>query len=163
MRTFIDIVESQQDVTTSIMSGDLTLRWLRDDDNAAREVKEIKYFDYSEARHEIHVVIRGPDGECRAMGGFQINPYDEEQLWIKFVSVRPRYQGRGYAREIYEQIYPWAMERGLKIAPGSFTDEGQRLAHIHDEMAARYPSVAYQRDERGNYLNTKGQIIRRAG
>lgn len=102
-----------------------------------REGQRIKYLDRSEAEHEYHFVAL--DGEYIAgMAGVQQNPYDANELWIKFISVDPKYQGRGIARSLLERIYRHANDNGLTVISSTPTDDGERLKHIHDEMREKY-------------------------
>lgn len=160
MRKLINLIESQQSVEVKLLTGENTLEWISDHD-ADKAASEIRYFFPQYARTEVHVLVL-VGGELAAMGGFEINPRDPKQLWVKFISTRPAFLRRGFARIIYETIYPWAVRNKLKIAPGSLSTSGALMVHIHDEMYDRYPDAAYARDQAGNYINDKGQIVRSA-
>lgn len=103
--------------------------------------KRIKYLTASEIKRETHIVAFDGD-KIVGIGGVEVSPYHPEQLWIKHISVDPAYQGRGIARELLTRIYRYAQETGTKLQPGSFTDEGQRLAHIHAELDKTFPNAA---------------------
>ncbi len=76
------------------------------------------------------------------VGGVQVNPYDQSQLWMQHVSVESQYQGLGYARQILTGIYEYAAKNDLKVVPSSFSKMGQRLKHIHTDLDAKYPQAA---------------------
>ncbi len=157
MRKYIDLIESAN-ANIQILSGQDTINFINENDPSLWESKRIRYLLHSEARKEMHVIIT-VGNRIAAIGGMQTNPSDIEQLWIKFISVDPAFRGRGYARMALEQIYQYASAHHQKLAPGSFTEDGERLAHLHDEFDAKYPEVAYTRNAKGQYVNDKGQII----
>ena len=62
------------------------------------------------------------------MAELQNDPDLENNLWLKFVSVDPAYQGLGYSSKLIEEIFRVAKERGCSIQVSRFSDEGkQRL------------------------------------
>lgn len=157
MRNLITIVEQLSQPTVEFMTGQDTAREVMYDKTGITD--RIKYLDGPEARHENHLVIRDGD-KIVSMGGVQVNPYDPEQLWIKFISTDPEYQGRGYARMILRAIYEYCAKNGYKMAPGGFTEQGERLRRFHDLWDKEFPSVAYKRDRAGRYINDYGKIVR---
>lgn len=162
LRHYLDIVsEAQTDFRVVVMAGRQTAAYIDDHDPDLWENRRIRYLIHNEAVKEFHVVVFSGE-KIVAMGGMQDNPNDPRHLWIKFVSVDPEYQGRGLGRMVLREIFRYAAEHEQKVAPGSFTEEGERLAHMHDEFEAEFPTAAFARDERGNYINARGQIVRAA-
>ncbi|RYF13085.1 MAG: N-acetyltransferase [Oxalobacteraceae bacterium] len=158
MRDLINLIEGAG-VTYRVSQGPDTYRFIYDNHPSVFHDKRIKYFDPPESVREIHVIAEMGDLVI-GMAGMQVNPHDTEQLWIKFISVDPAYQGRGIGKTLLRHIYLYADEHGFKMAPGSFSPEGERLRHLHDEWDKEFPRVAYDRDKNGNYMNSKGQIVR---
>jgi predicted GNAT family acetyltransferase len=76
------------------------------------------------------------------IGGVQTNPSNTSELWVHHVSVEAKHQGKGYARNIIESIYDYALRRDQQVVPSSFTTEGQRLKAIFSRMNGRYPQAA---------------------
>lgn len=76
------------------------------------------------------------------IGGLQTNPSDTGQIWVHHVSVEKGYQGRGYARNIIESIYDYALKRNQKVVPSSFTVEGQKLKPVFSRLDTQYPQAA---------------------
>ena len=102
--------------------------------------KRIRYFIFDEALKEHHIMIL--DGKkVIAMAGLQVNPYEINELWIKFVSVDPDYQGQGYARKLLELVYEYARQQRKTLKSSTFTDQGERLKHIHNELNKEYPDI----------------------
>ena len=145
----------------STMQGPDTARFVQDNEPSLfKRHSRIRYFDPSEVTKESHVMAF--DGKrVVGVGGMQVNPHDPEQLWIKFISVDPEYRERGIGKTLLRHIYDFAKLHGHKMAPGGFTEEGERLRHLHDILDREYPEVAYDRDERGNYVSG-GKIVRSA-
>lgn len=144
-------------ITYEISSGKDTINLVDEVDRDLWTSRRIKYLDYMEARKETHILAR--EGEnIVGMAGMQTNPYYPVQLWIKFISVDPAYQGRGIARQLLERIYQFAEKNNQKLKPGSFTDEGQRLSHIHDEFDQKYPGVAFEKVN-GQYVDSDGRFV----
>lgn len=52
------------------------------------------------------------------------DPNDQNNFWIKFVSVDPQFQNRGYATQLIKKIFEFAKERGCSLEPSFYSDEG---------------------------------------
>lgn len=142
----------------SLLSGEETIRLINNTDPDLWTNKRIRYLVSNEARQEKHIIAKVGD-KIVGMAGIQHNPYNGNDLWIKFISVDPEYQGNGIARELLRKIYLYALENNVRFAPGSFTEEGDRLRHIHDEFDKIYPAATYRKIN-GNYVDDEGKIIR---
>jgi ribosomal protein S18 acetylase RimI-like enzyme len=53
------------------------------------------------------------------------DPYKENNYWIKFISIDPRYQGRGYAKALAEEMVSFVKNRGGSLEHSEFSDEGK--------------------------------------
>jgi GNAT superfamily N-acetyltransferase len=162
MRNFINIVlEALSDITYRESSGYETYRFVYDNDpDLFNRDSRIRYIDYNEVQKEHHFIAQISE-KIIGMAGVQVNPDDTGQLWIKFISVDPEYQGQGIAKKLLLLIYQYCDKRGFKMAPGSFSEEGERLRHLHDLWDIEFPKVAFSRNDRGDYINSTGKIVRR--
>lgn len=98
-------------------------------------------------KQEISFVIL--DGaKVVAVAGIEQFESDDDSYVIKHVSVDPDYQGQGMGRALLESAFAYAAQSGKMLAPSSFTEEGQRLKHIVDELNAMYPDVDCHRPHR---------------
>lgn len=68
-------------------------------------------------------------------------PFNPELLSVHFVSVEDAYQGNHFARQLIEAVYAYAVERNMKVVPTPFSDDGQRLKHIFDELNEKFPQA----------------------
>jgi ribosomal protein S18 acetylase RimI-like enzyme len=84
----------------------------------------IKYLMVSEMMDETHFVIF--DGKkVVADAGLQVSPYDSGEMWVKFISVDPKYRNMGLARRLVERIFPYIEERGLSFEVSSYSEMGE--------------------------------------
>ena len=85
----------------------------------------------------------GPsDRRIAGIGGVRTNRSNPAELWVDHVSVDPKHGGKGFARNIIESIYDYALRREQQVVPSSFSPQGQRLKHIFEEMNLRHPQAA---------------------
>lgn len=54
------------------------------------------------------------------------DPYKEKNLWIKFLSIDPEYQDKGYASKLAEEIFHFAKQEGFTLEGSSYNDEGYK-------------------------------------
>lgn len=143
MRDLINIVENAQTkLTFGVMNGPQTIDFIEEHDPDLWDNKRIRYLVFSEAKHETHITAFMGE-KIVGMAGLQVNPYNNQELWIKFVSVDPDYQGQGIARQLLGKVYEYAHEKHKNLKSSSFTDDGERLRHIHSELQKQYPDVGY--------------------
>src|SRR5262249_39727256 len=64
----------------------------------------------------------------------RVFPNRKEHLCVLTVAVEKGYQGNGFARSMLEAVYAYASERKLKVSPSAFTEDGQCLKAIHNEL-----------------------------
>ncbi|HPS21449.1 MAG TPA: GNAT family N-acetyltransferase [Candidatus Paceibacterota bacterium] len=70
-----------------------------------------------------------------ALSELEKNPYKENNLWIKFISVDPKYQNNGYAKKLIEEIFNYAKENNFSLTNSIYSDEGkEKLKHIVEEL-----------------------------
>lgn len=157
MRFWIRLVESLYESDKKLANVEYSIA--PGDDTPSEMMNRIRYFEPREAVRETHILAK-IDGEIFGIAAVQPNPTNDEQLWIKFISVAGRFQGLGIARRLLEEVFKYAITIGRKVAPGGFTEQGERLRHLHPEFEAKYPEAAFKKDERGRYLDSRGWIVR---
>lgn len=103
--------------------------------------KRLHYLISSEAREQTHVTL-SLGNRIAGIGGVRTNRSNPAELWVDHVSVDPKHGGKGFARNIIESIYDYALRREQQVVPSSFSPQGQRLKHIFEEMNLRHPQAA---------------------
>lgn len=122
-----------------IMNGDETSRLVRDHKINHDAPKRLKYFNNYQNETQF-MVLKG--NMILAAGGLEKNPRDESIWWIKHVSVDTNYQSQGFARQIFEAMFKYAIKHHIKLQPSAFTKMGQdRLLHIYNDLRSKYPQA----------------------
>lgn len=103
--------------------------------------KRLHYLISSEAREQTHVTL-SLGNRIAGIGGVRTNRSNPAELWVDHVSVDPKHGGKGFARNIIESIYDYALRREQQVVPSSFSPQGQRLKHIFEELNLRHPQAA---------------------
>lgn len=106
--------------------------------------KRIKYFDINEGEKETHFCVL--DGsKIIGIGGVQVNPYDKDMLWIKHISVDPKYRNKGVAKAIMSKIFSYADHHDKKIKHSSRSDMGKLyLEREAERLAKKYPGIVVE-------------------
>lgn len=139
----IDLCEAKiiiSDVT--VMTDRQINNYINDTYRVNKDVYDrLKYFHPGNVfQEETHFVVTA-NKKIVGVGGVQVNPYNKEQLWLKHVSVDPKFEGKGIARKIIESIYKWATEHNLKVAPSTYSQKGaSTIKSTIDRMGAQYPN-----------------------
>lgn len=56
----------------------------------------------------------------------EVNPNSANSLWIKFISVDPKYQGQGYASKLIDEICKFAQEKGFSLEASAYSVDGEQ-------------------------------------
>ena len=74
---------------------------------------------------------------------------DEEKVFsISFVSVDPKFQGKGYASKLLEEIFLFAKEHKIILQNSTYTEEGEeKLFNLIQRLREKYPEVDFREDE----------------
>ena len=83
------------------------------------------------------------------LSGLQTSPYEGQEniVWVKFVSIDPKFRNRGYGKMLVEDIFKYAEENNLVLQLSSFVnrndhkDSHDKIKHITAEVMRKYPSV----------------------
>jgi len=101
-----------------------------------------KYFDprdlFENIENKVYSIVKNK-GEIVALGELEKNPYNLKAYWIKFLSVDPKYQGKGYASILAEEIFKFAKEKNIILESSSYTEEGeQKLKALFNKLAEKF-------------------------
>ena len=79
------------------------------------------------------------DDKIIGLSELEKNPYQENSFWIKFLSIDPEYQGKGYASKLAEEVFRFAKQKGFSVETSSYTDEGyKKLKDLFNKLANKY-------------------------
>ncbi len=130
------------DIQMKIMPGnDLALFISRNQDVNQDTFERLRYLHVNEMDKEIHIAHFDGQRVVSSLA-LQINPYDNDELWLKHVIVDEDYRNRGLASELYQAAADYAREKNKAIKRSSSTKMGQEyLSHVVDRVKRRNPNV----------------------
>lgn len=103
--------------------------------------EDFKYLFVEEMSREQHFVATQNDNPIGILG-IQPNPYNPQQLWLKFVSVHADHRNNGVATALIRALFEHAQANALAIKRSCPSDMGGRyLPSVFDKMTAAYPDV----------------------
>ncbi len=131
MRNWINIVENNGiNISYEILSPDEMWLRIRKDKTIFHR---IKYLIASEIKNEI-LIVALINNKIVGISGMQINPYNNNEIWVKYVSVDKDYQNQGIGRKLIELTYDYSKHNNYEVILSSFTNDGElKLKHITDE------------------------------
>ncbi len=102
-----------------------------------------KYFFPSDLsnpfRGETYYQLSTAEDMVVGLSELEVDPRDNKNLWIKFISVDPIYQGQGHAKQLAKEIVRFAKAGGYTLEHSSFSDEGQaRIYGLIDTLAKEH-------------------------
>jgi GNAT superfamily N-acetyltransferase len=60
-------------------------------------------------------------------------------LWIKFLSIDPEFQNRGYASQLAQEVFSFAKRFGVKLETSSYSDDGyEKLKGVFNRLASEH-------------------------
>lgn len=69
----------------------------------------------------------------------QKSPYNDDVLWLDFISVDPEYKNRGIGKKLSSMMCEFLVEQDLKIERSRPSDEGlQYIKSVIDELIIKY-------------------------
>ncbi len=115
---------------------------LTDKEESNRDVFErLRYLCRREFPKETHFLCLDK-GMIIAVGSTEKNPYNQDEIWLKHISVDDRFKKRGYGTAILREIMRDVAESGKILAPSSFTVEGYKaLGHVYPALHREFPSL----------------------
>lgn len=135
----------------------------RDEDDDTEKIitnDEVAVFKYLDLNHlsnrEYETIYPVVEAEDKIVGisELQKSPYEENVYWITFISVDPKYQGKGFASKLVEEIFKFAKENNVSLRNSRYTEQGdQKLRNKIHEYSEKY-NVKLK--ESGDYRKMNG-------
>lgn len=112
---------------------------------SANESGVFKYFrlesliGLKRLRNSIVYPIIEIDHQIIGLAGVQKDPNKENNYWIKFISVDPKYQNKGYASLLLNEVFRFAKEQDCSLEASIYTGEGeQKLKRVFHELGKKF-------------------------
>jgi len=113
----------------------------------------LHYLDFSEAKNEIHFIIRDGD-KIIGIAGIEKNPYDSTEYWVKHYSVDPEYRNLKVGTRLVDEVFRFANKHGMSLKRSSPSEMGKRyLSKPIDRAKERYQSVKVSEEVISEYID----------
>lgn len=98
-----------------------------------------EYFSLMHAGRENKFPIIKEGDKIVGLSELEKSPYADKTFWIQFLSIDPKYQGKGYASKLAEEIFRFAKENDYTLETSSYTEEGyEKLKAVFNKLAEKY-------------------------
>jgi GNAT superfamily N-acetyltransferase len=98
------------------------------------------YFDPRDLQenkeNKFYSVVKA-DEEITGLGELEKNPFEkDERFWVKFISVDPKYRGKGYASLLAREMFEFAKAHGFSLEGSAYSDSGyEKLKGVFNKLA----------------------------
>ncbi|MEI6352366.1 MAG: GNAT family N-acetyltransferase [Candidatus Nomurabacteria bacterium] len=77
------------------------------------------------------------------------DPFNNRNLWIQFLSIDPKEQGKGYASKLAKEIFDFAKEKGYSLEASRYTEQGMlKMRSVFEKLSGEYPEVVFINKEK---------------
>jgi GNAT superfamily N-acetyltransferase len=88
--------------------------------------------------------------EIVGLSKLEKDPYKNKNLWILFISIDPKYQNKGYASRLAEEIFRYAKKEGYSLETSSYTEIGyEKLKSLFNKLAEEYSVKFFDKEKLG--------------
>ena len=110
-------------------------RFLPEDDGGAFHFFNPEDVTDSEQRENSFYSIIEVNDLIVGLARIKKNPNLENNFWFMSVQVDPKYQDKGYARKLIEEVCKFVSEKGCSLLLSMYKSEGrEKLKHIIDDL-----------------------------
>ena len=80
------------------------------------------------------------------------NPNNDKNFWLMFISIDPKYQGRGYSHKLIDEFFSFSEKNAESLTLSFYSDEGEkRIKRKIEEKSIK--SLIKVIDSKGQPLN----------
>ncbi len=144
--------KEQKNTTTSVLSLTELLDLIYQGKNVPQDKRfddpekggVFKYFDLEavldskyDKNKKFYPVIKESE-KIIGLAELEENPENLKSLWLKFISIDPIYQNRGYSRELIKEIFDFAKKNNYSLELSFYTEEGEKkIKKIIEEISEK--------------------------
>ena len=90
-------------------------------------------------KEDFHFPVIKIGDKIIGLSKLQKDPYKDKNYWIQFLSIDPKYQEKGYASKLAEEIFRFAKQEGYSLETSSYTEIGyEKLKDLFNKLAEQY-------------------------
>ena len=80
------------------------------------------------------------------------DPKSDKNFWLMFISIDPKYQGRGYSHKLIDELFSFLEKNAESLTLSFYSDEGEkRIKRKIEEKSIK--SLIRVIDSKGQFLN----------
>ncbi len=80
------------------------------------------------------------------------NPNNDKNFWLMFISIDPKYQGRGYSYKLIDEVFSFSEKNAESLTLSFYSDEGEKRIKRKIEEKSIKSSIKVI-DSKGQPLN----------
>lgn len=139
-----------QEIKTEILAGNELIRLIYKGESLPQDKRFLdfkeggafKYFLITDLiknpKNRFYPILKERD-KIVGLSELEISPYEENVFWLKFLSVDPQYQDRGYASKLAEEIFRFVKENGATLEGSIYSKEGLlKLRPLFKKLANKF-------------------------
>ncbi|MFA6251128.1 MAG: GNAT family N-acetyltransferase [Candidatus Paceibacterota bacterium] len=97
------------------------------------------YFNLMHAGRDNKFPVVKEGDKIVGLSELEKSPYSDKTFWIQFLSIDPKYQNKGYASKLGEEIFRFAKQEGYSLETSSYTEIGyEKLKGLFNKLAEEY-------------------------
>lgn len=85
--------------------------------------------------NSIYFSVLESDGKIIGLSKLKKNPKDERNIWLMFMSIDPKYQGKGYSHKLIDEVIKFSEEHADSLTLSHYSPKGkERVKRYIDKI-----------------------------
>ena len=102
----------------------------------------LKYVYPEYLKDEILIVSYSDKLKVQGVVGLEPNPYEKSEVWLKYVSVDPKFQNKGIAKQLLTHCFDYVNGKFKAIEISSYSEDGlHKLKPFIQKLKKHYPEL----------------------
>jgi GNAT superfamily N-acetyltransferase len=98
-----------------------------------------EYFNLMHAGRDSKFPVVKEGDKIVGLSELEKSPYADKTFWIQFLSIDPKYQNKGYASKLAEEIFRFAKQEEYSLETSSYTEIGyEKIKGLFNKLAEKY-------------------------